>query len=103
MARSGSGDRGSVRTRLRFGEAEGAQYFSMRQTRKIFLLLRFAAVLENREDGERIRDAQRHGHRGVHSRHLFEHHNVGNRVAAKASPGFGDEHAATAEFTELPE
>jgi hypothetical protein len=102
-ARRGRGDRGGIRARLRLGKAERAEDFSVGQTREVFFFLRFASIFEDWKNGERIRDAQRHGHGRVHARDFFEHQDIGNRVRAQASPGFGQQHATAAEFAELAE
>ena len=48
-----------------------------------------------------IGDGEGGGHGGVDAGDFFEHQDVGDRVEARATVGFGGEHAATAQSAEL--
>ena len=90
-----------VRTGLRFGEAESAENFALRQAREIFFLLRVRASFQRGTADDGIGDAQGDGDGGVHAGDFFEHQGIADRVRACAAPFLGDEHAAAAEFAEF--
>ncbi len=74
---------------------------SARWRSRYFCALNFGSAFEYRQSRERICDAQRNSHCGIHSRHFFEHQDIGNCVRGRASLRFRDQHSTAAEFAQL--
>ena len=91
---------GGVGPGLRFGEAEPAENFAMREPRQVLPLMRVGAVLQNRRGRNGVGHAERDGSGGVDARDFLNHQRVGDRVRRRAAVFFRDEHAAAAEFAE---
>src|SRR4029077_1894507 len=92
-----------IRARLRLGQAERSDNLAARESRKIFLLLRFGAVLEHRASGYSIRHTYDHSRGSIPPRYFLNHHCVADRIRAGSSPFLWNHHPAAAKFAELAE
>ena len=84
-----------------FGERPGADFFALRERRKIFLLLRFAAEFEDVIGAKRIVRGYDDADRAVHAGEFFNGDYVFDVAEAGATIFFGKDDAEQTHFGEL--